>query len=101
MTGYSPSASVVPVRVQAIRYETADTHMIELAPLSGEALPACGPGAHIDLLLPGELVRQYSLIEAGAALTRYRVAVKREPGSRGGSAYNVGIARGRASRIAV
>ena len=87
MTGYSPSASVLPVRVQAIRFETADTHSIELAALSGEALPPCAPGAHIDLLLPGELVRQYSLMEAGEALTCYRVAVKREPAGRGGSAY--------------
>jgi cytochrome P450/ferredoxin-NADP reductase len=50
----------------------------------GCALPAWDPGAHIDLELPGGLVRQYSL--AGPlSEDGYRVAVRLEPAGRGGS----------------
>jgi len=55
--------------------------------------PACGPllpttpGAHLDLHLPGGLVRQYSLCNGGSDEDdgTYAIAVKREPQSRGGS----------------
>ena len=49
-------------------------------------LPPFRAGAHIDLHLPGGLVRTYSLCNDPADNTRYLVAVKREPAGRGGSA---------------
>jgi ferredoxin-NADP reductase len=48
-------------------------------------LPPFRPGAHIDLHLPGGLVRTYSLCNDPADNTRYVVAVKREAAGRGGS----------------
>lgn len=58
----------------------------ELAPLSDDPLPAFEAGAHIDVHVPGGLVRQYSLYDLPAAGSRYRIGVLRDPESRGGSA---------------
>ncbi|WP_244416728.1 PDR/VanB family oxidoreductase [Streptomyces hygroscopicus] len=45
------------------------------------------PGAHIDMALPNWLTRQYSLCGNPADRTSYRVAVRYERLSRGGSEY--------------
>ncbi len=52
-----------------------------------ERLPDWAPGAHVDLVLPGGLVRQYSLCGDRWDPCSYRVAVLREPAGRGGSAF--------------
>jgi vanillate O-demethylase ferredoxin subunit len=72
------------VRVVALREEAAGVISCELR-AQNEALPACPPGAHVDVHLPNGLVRQYSVAQADAR--RYVIAVKRESASRGGSAY--------------
>ena len=59
---------------------------IELAGRGGSALPAWTPGAHIDLVLPSGLVRQYSLAGDPAAST-WRLGVLNEPAGRGGSRW--------------
>ncbi|MEU4251602.1 PDR/VanB family oxidoreductase [Amycolatopsis sp. NPDC026612] len=53
----------------------------------GEPLPPWEPGAHVDLLLPGGVVRQYSLCGDPGDTSAYRVAVLRETDGRGGSAH--------------
>ncbi|GAA0634589.1 hypothetical protein GCM10009547_43320 [Sporichthya brevicatena] len=53
----------------------------------GKELPAWRPGAHVDLLLPGGLVRQYSLCGDPDDRSSYTVAVLRATDSRGGSEY--------------
>ena len=58
----------------------------ELAPVAGE-LPGFQPGAHIDVHLPNGLVRQYSLTNGPGLTSVYRIGVKLEPKSRGGSRY--------------
>lgn len=58
---------------------------LRLAPVGDDKLPAWEPGAHVDLVLPSALVRQYSLTGSRDAAT-YTVAVLRERESRGGSA---------------
>ncbi|MGW3965460.1 PDR/VanB family oxidoreductase [Amycolatopsis sp. NPDC005003] len=45
------------------------------------------PGAHIDLELPNWLTRQYSLCGDPDDLSAYRIAVRHDPLSRGGSEY--------------
>lgn len=61
--------------------------IIELAfsPDEGVVLPGFTAGAHIDLHLGDDLVRQYSLTNPGEAPGQYRVAVARDANSRGGS----------------
>jgi ferredoxin-NADP reductase len=48
-------------------------------------LPPFRPGAHIDLHLPGGMVRTYSLCNDPVDNARYVIAVKREDAGRGGS----------------
>ncbi len=60
--------------------------VLDLRDPSGAALPSWTPGAHIDLVLPGDLVRQYSLCGDPAERLTWRIAVLREPAGRGGSA---------------
>ncbi|MET8851256.1 PDR/VanB family oxidoreductase [Amycolatopsis sp. NPDC004625] len=69
------------------REEAADDVVrLTLRAPGGGVLPPWEPGAHVDLVLPG-FVRQYSLCGDPADATTYVVAVLREPGGRGGSAY--------------
>lgn len=72
-----------PVWVRGIRIEADGVRSFELCPATG-SLPPATPGAHIDVHLPNELVRQYSLI-AGSDSTRYVIGVNRDANSRGGS----------------
>ncbi|MEU7425375.1 PDR/VanB family oxidoreductase [Streptomyces sp. NPDC040750] len=53
--------------------------------LEGSALPAWAPGAHIDLVLPSGLVRQYSLCGDPADASAYTVAARLVVDGRGGS----------------
>ena len=64
-----------------------DVMTVTLADAAGGRLPDWTPGAHIDLVLPGGLVRQYSLCGDRWDPRTYRVGVLREPGGRGGSAW--------------
>ncbi|ASR01471.1 PDR/VanB family oxidoreductase [Gordonia rubripertincta] len=56
-----------------------------LADPDGADLPQWSPGAHLDLVLGENLIRQYSLCGDVADRTQFTVAVLREPESRGGS----------------
>lgn len=53
----------------------------------GEPLPAWEPGAHVDLVLGPDLVRQYSLCGDPADRSVFHVAVLHEPAGRGGSRH--------------
>ncbi|MDT0457314.1 PDR/VanB family oxidoreductase [Streptomyces sp. DSM 41527] len=76
-----------PVMVRQLCWEAAGVVSVLLARPDGGDLPAWQPGAHVELLLPTGLVRQYSLCGSPGDLSGYRVAVRREPASRGGSEY--------------
>ena len=78
--------TTLEVRIARKQAEAQDICSLELLPLDGQSLPAFGAGAHIDVHLPGGLVRQYSLSNDCAESDRYVIAVLREPASRGGSA---------------
>lgn len=77
-----------PLRVQVSkRWSTAEgVAAFELTSI-GEPLPTFQPGAHIDVHLANGLVRQYSLTNGPGETAAYRIGVKREPESRGGSAF--------------
>jgi len=62
-----------------------DVVALTLAAADGSALPPWTPGAHIDLVLGDDLVRQYSLCGNPSDAGRWRVGVLRAPDSRGGS----------------
>src|SRR3954452_21078274 len=53
----------------------------------GGELPAWTPGAHVDLVLRADLVRQYSLCGDPADRSALRLAVLCEQGGRGGSRF--------------
>jgi ferredoxin-NADP reductase len=67
------------------RLLATDVVELTLRDAEGAELPEWHPGAHIDLVLGDDLVRQYSLCGEPDDHSCYRVAVLREPASRGGS----------------
>lgn len=79
-------SALIRVRVAARQDEALDICSLDLVATDGSALPAFSAGAHIDVHLPGGLVRQYSLCNAPGETQRYRIAVLRDAASRGGSA---------------
>lgn len=81
------------LRVRQMRWEAEGVLSVVFESLDGSQLPSWSPGAHIDLHLPGVITRQYSLCGSPADSTRWRIAVLREPDSRGGSAAVHGVMR--------
>ncbi|MEW2506620.1 PDR/VanB family oxidoreductase [Amycolatopsis sp. NPDC047767] len=65
----------------------------------GAAMPAWEPGAHVDLVLGPDLVRQYSLCGDPADRSVLQVAVLHEPAGRGGSAHVHGLTGGERLRV--
>lgn len=78
--------SLLRVNVVSRKSLTEGIASFELAPIDGASLPGFKAGAHIDVHLPGGLVRQYSLYELPGERQRYSIGVLRDPQSRGGSA---------------
>lgn len=74
------------VRLARKTVEAQDICSLELVPVDASALPAFTAGAHVELQLPGGLVRPYSLCNDPAETHRYQLGVLRDPASRGGSA---------------
>ncbi len=58
---------------------------LELRAADGQPLPAWTPGAHVDLVLPGDVVRSYSLAGNPADRHAWHIAVLLESNGRGGS----------------
>jgi ferredoxin-NADP reductase len=58
---------------------------ITLGAPDGAELPPWTPGAHIDFVFEGDLIRQYSLCSSPSRPDAWRVGVLRAPDSRGGS----------------
>ncbi|MGQ4416928.1 2Fe-2S iron-sulfur cluster-binding protein [Streptomyces sp. SAS_269] len=66
------------------RLETIAERVVQLR-LEGPALPRWEPGAHLDLVLPSGLVRQYSLCGDPADTSSYTLATRLVADGRGGS----------------
>ena len=71
--------------VQKAELVAEDVVALTLVSPAGETLPAWSPGAHIDLVLADDLVRQYSLCSSPGEDGAWRIGVLRSPDSRGGS----------------
>ena len=65
----------LPLLVEAVEPEAEDVVGLRLA--NGGPLPGWRPGAHIDLVLPSGLVRQYSLCGDPSENDHYRIAVRK------------------------
>ena len=75
------------LRVSRIWDEAESIKGFELTHPERSSLPAFEAGAHISLTLPGGMVRQYSLCNDPAEISRYELGILRAANGRGGSAY--------------
>ncbi len=80
-------ADLLTLRLDAIRFAAADTNLYEFVRADGGPLPAYSPGAHIDVHMPGGLMRQYSLARPYRPGEAYLVGIKLDAGTRGGSRF--------------
>jgi vanillate O-demethylase ferredoxin subunit len=76
---------LISVRVEATAFAAKDVCALTLVATDGGALPAFTAGSHLDVHLPGGLVRQYSISNDPAETHRYVLGVLLEAQSRGGS----------------
>lgn len=96
----SAAAPTLSVRVASRRHEAQGICSFELVDVAGGVLPAFSAGAHIDVHLPGGMVRPYSLFNSPRERGRYMICVLNEPASRGGSrAMHEQVAEGGLLRI--
>ncbi|MCI3270206.1 PDR/VanB family oxidoreductase [Streptomyces cylindrosporus] len=72
------------LRLLVTAHETVAEGVVQLR-LEGRDLPRWEPGAHLDLVLPSGVVRQYSLCGDPADTSAYTVATRLVEGGRGGS----------------
>jgi ferredoxin-NADP reductase len=76
---------IVRLRVQCVTWEADEIISVTLADPGGATLASWEPGAHLDVLLPSGLVRQYSLCGDPEDRHSYTFAVLKEEHGRGGS----------------
>jgi len=84
----SGSNALLRVRLTNMHFEALGIASYEFRRVSAsEPLPSFTAGAHIDVHLPGNLVRSYSLINDPRERDRYVIAIQHEATGRGGSTY--------------
>ena len=81
----SATPGTFPVKVSAITEAAEGIRTLTLSRLDGEPLPEWEPGAHIDVHVTADIIRQYSLSSSPADRGSWRIGILREPESRGGS----------------
>ncbi|TWI31236.1 PDR/VanB family oxidoreductase [Paracoccus sulfuroxidans] len=83
--GTARDSGMIEVVVRDITLVAEGVAALTLQDPTGLPLPLWTPGAHIDVTLPGGLVRQYSLCGKPEDQASWRIAVLRQPEGRGGS----------------
>ena len=79
------ASELLNLRVRSVTYEAEDINTYELVDPHGGELPPFTAGAHIDVHVGDDLIRQYSLSNDPRERHRYVIGVLYEPGGRGGS----------------
>jgi ferredoxin-NADP reductase len=82
-----PGIHTLELIVADRRVEAEGVLSFRLKSAAGHELPEWTPGAHIDLALPNDCVRQYSLCGAPSDSNTWRIGVLLEQQGRGGSRY--------------
>ena len=77
--------STIAVRISEVTEEATGIRSLRLVAEDGAPLGPYEPGAHVDVVGPTGVLRQYSLCSPPEDPASLLIAVKREPGSRGGS----------------
>lgn len=80
-----PGQDTLSLLVTTIHLQAQGIHSFELRHPDGDELPPVTAGAHVDVHLPGAIVRSYSLAGDPADRQRWVLGVLREKGGRGGS----------------
>ncbi len=78
-------APVIMAQVSRVELMTAEVTKYEFTAWDGSPLPAWTAGAHIDVVVTPEYLRQYSMSGDPADRSTYQIGVLREDGGRGGS----------------
>lgn len=79
------AAHQIPVTVALRKQVALGIALFRLTSQDGTPLPACSPGSHIDVFLPGNITRQYSICNSTTAQSGYEIAVLNDLKGRGGS----------------
>lgn len=95
----SSASNKLSVRVRSVTWLAEDILSFELVDPDRKALPPFSAGSHIDVHLPGGLIRQYSLCNDPSETHRYVFAALRDRNGRGGSVAVHALSAG--SRITV
>ena len=78
-------APVIRVEVSKAEPMTADVTKYEFRSLDGSPLPVWTAGAHLDIVVAPEFLRQYSMSGDPADNSKYQIGVLREDQGKGGS----------------
>lgn len=76
-----------PAQIVAIELAAQDILSFHLRPIDPSAKIVVDPGSHLDVQLPGGVMRSYSLSNTPLQRKAYRLTVARDAKSRGGSTY--------------
>ncbi len=78
-------APVIRVEITSVDHMTPDVTKYEFATLDGSPLPHWQAGAHLDIVVAPEFLRQYSMSGDPADRSKYQIGVLREDHGKGGS----------------
>lgn len=79
------SDGLLTVRLHTIEYGAPGINLYTFASVDGSPLPAYAPGAHIDVAMAPDMLRQYSLLWPALNPAQYRIAVQLSEAGKGGS----------------
>jgi reductive dehalogenase len=78
-------APVITARISAVEQMTPDVTKYEFEAFDGSDLPEWTAGAHLDVVVTPEFLRQYSMSGDPQDRSKYQIGVLREDQGRGGS----------------